>query len=217
MFDFIINIMASALTFFYNLTASMGVANYGIAIILLTVAIKMAIYPLTAKSVRSMKAMQELQPKMKEIQEKFKGNPEKLNKELAALYKDKGVNPFSGCLPLLLQMPILIAIFFAIRDFQYAHQPSFLLWKDLGQPDPTYILPVLAAVTTYYQSKQTTTDTTSQQNKMMLYMMPLFIGYITTQFPAGLGLYWVVSNLVQIGQQWWMYRKPAEAAGEASK
>lgn len=214
MFDFVINIMTSALTFFYDMTVTLGFANYGVAIILLTATIKMAIYPLTAKSVRSMKAMQEVQPKMKELQDKYKGNPEKLNKEMAALYKEKGVNPFSGCLPLLLQMPILIAIFFAIRDYQYVNQPSFLLWSNLGQPDPTYILPVLAGVTTYFQSKQTTTDTTSQQNKMMLYMMPLFIAYITTQFPAGLGLYWVVSNLVQIGQQWWMYRKPAETAGE---
>ena len=214
MFDFVINIMTSALTFFYDMTVTLGFANYGVAIILLTATIKMAIYPLTAKSVRSMKAMQEVQPKMKELQDKYKGNPEKLNKEMAALYKEKGVNPFSGCLPLLLQMPILIAIFFAIRDYQYVNQPSFLLWSNLGHPDPTYILPVLAGVTTYFQSKQTTTDTTSQQNKMMLYMMPLFIAYITTQFPAGLGLYWVVSNLVQIGQQWWMYRKPAETAGE---
>lgn len=213
--DFLSGIMQSALTFFYNLTGSIGYANYGLAIILLTVVIKMAIYPLTAKSVRSMKAMQDIQPKMKELQEKYKGNPEKLNKEMAVLYKEKGVNPFSGCLPLIIQMPILIAIFFAIRDYQYVNQPSFLLWQDLGQHDPTYILPVLAAVTTFFQSKQTTTDTSSQQNKMMLYVMPLFIGYITTQFPAGLGIYWVVSNLVQISQQWWMYRKPAEAAGEA--
>lgn len=214
MFDFVINMMSSALTFFYNMTATLGFANYGLAIILLTATIKMAIYPLTAKSVRSMKAMQEVQPKMKEIQEKYKGNPEKLNKELANLYKEKGVNPFSGCLPLLLQMPILIAIFFAIRDYQYVDQPSFLIWSNLGAHDPTYILPVLAGATTYFQSKQTTTDTTSQQNKMMLYMMPLFIAYITTQFPAGLGLYWVVSNLVQIAQQWWMYRTPSTAAGE---
>lgn len=215
MLDFLSGIMQSALTFFYSLTASIGYANYGLAIILLTIVIKVAIYPLTAKSVRSMKAMQDIQPKMKELQEKYKGNPEKLNKELAALYKEKGVNPLAGCLPLIIQMPILIAIFYAIRDFQYVNQPSFLIWQDLGQHDPTYILPVLAAVTTYFQSKQTTTDTSSQQNKMMLYVMPLFIGYITTQFPAGLGIYWVVSNLVQISQQWWMYRKPAEAAGEA--
>lgn len=212
--DFLSNIMQTALTYAYNLTAALGVANYGVAIILLTILIKIALYPLTAKQVKSMKAMQELQPKIKELQEKYKGNPEKLNKELAALYKESGVNPFSGCLPLLVQMPILIAIFFAIRDYKYLHQPGFLWMKDLAQPDPSYILPVLAAATTWIQQKQTMTDAT-QQNKMMMIFMPLFIGYISLSFPGGLVLYWVVSNIVQIIQQWWMYRKPATVQGEA--
>jgi len=98
--------MQSALTFFYGLTKSVGVPSYGIAIILLTIAIKMILYPLTVKQVKSMKAMQDLQPKMKEMQEKYKGNPEKLQKEMAALYKDAGVNPLSGCLPLIVQMDV---------------------------------------------------------------------------------------------------------------
>lgn len=212
--DFLSGIMQSALNFFYGLTKSAGIPSYGAAIILLTIAIKMLLYPLTVKQVKSMKAMQDLQPKMKEMQEKYKSNPEKLQKEMAALYKDAGVNPLSGCLPLLVQMPFLISIFFAIRDFNYDpdHQ-SFLWLTNLAQPDPTYILPVLSAATTWIQSKQTMTDN-SQQNKMMLIFMPLFIGYISLTFPGGLVLYWVVSNLIQIAQQWFMYRKPAEAAGE---
>lgn len=204
--DFLSNIMQTALTFAYNLTASAGFANYGIAIILLTAVIKIALYPLTAKQVRSMKAMQELQPKIKELQEKYKGNPEKLNKEMAAMYKESGVNPLSGCLPLLVQMPILIAIFYALRDFKYLHQPNFLWMTDLSLPDPTYVLPVLSAATTFIQQKQTTTEMT-QQNKMMMIFMPLFIGYISLTFPGGLVLYWVVSNVIQIIQQWMMYRK----------
>ena len=109
----------------------------------------------------------------------------------------------------------MIAIFFAIRDYQYAQQPPSFLWmKDLAQPDPTYILPVLSAVTTYIQQKQTTSEMT-QQAKMMMIFMPLFIGYISITFPAGLVLYWVVSNLVQIAQQWWMYRQQ-EPKGEAA-
>lgn len=204
--DFLSNIMQTALTFFYNLTISMGFANYGIAIILLTIAIKLVLYPLTVKQVRSMKAMQEIQPKMKALQDKYKGNPEKLNKELATLYKEAGVNPLAGCLPLLVQMPFLIAIFFAIRDYQYAQLPPSFLWMtDLAQPDPTYILPVLSAVTTYIQQKQTTTEM-NQQTKMMMIFMPLFIGYISITFPGGLVLYWVVSNIFQIFQQWFMYR-----------
>ena len=165
--DFLSNIMQSALTFFYNMTTSIGFPNYGVAIILLTIAIKALMYPLTVKQVKSMKAMQDIQPKMKELQEKYKGNPEKLNKELANLYKEAGVNPLAGCLPLLVQMPFLIAIFFAIRDYQYAQLPPSFLWlTDLAQPDPTYILPVLSALTTYIQQKQTTTEMT-QQNKMI--------------------------------------------------
>ncbi|WP_425061469.1 YidC/Oxa1 family membrane protein insertase [Sporomusa carbonis] len=208
--------MQSALTFFYNLTAGMGFASYGLAIILLTIAIKAILYPLTVKQVKSMKAMQEIQPKMKELQEKYKGNPEKLNKELAILYKEAGVNPLAGCLPLLVQMPFLISIFFAIRDYHYVQQPPSFLWMtDLAQPDHTYILPVLSALTTYIQQKQTTSEM-NQQAKMMMVFMPLFIGYISLNFPGGLVLYWVVSNLFQIGQQWFMYRNdPAVVRKEA--
>jgi len=100
-----ISILQNLLTFFYDMTASMGMANYGVAIILLTLVIKLVLYPLTVKQVKGMKAMQELQPKMKELQEKYKGNPEKLNKEMAALYKESGANPLSGCLPLLVANP----------------------------------------------------------------------------------------------------------------
>ncbi len=214
--DFLSNIMQTALTFFYNMTVSVGFANYGIAIILLTIAIKAILYPLTVKQVKSMKAMQDIQPKMKALQEKYNGNPEKLNKELAALYKEAGVNPLAGCLPLLVQMPFLISIFFAIRDYQYAQEPPSFLWiTNLSHPDPTYILPVLSAITTYIQQKQTTTEMT-QQNKMMMIFMPLFIGYISLTFPGGLVLYWVVSNIFQIAQQWYMYRNnPSDVREEA--
>lgn len=206
--DFLSNIMQTLLTYSYNFTVSAGMANYGLAIIILTIAIKLLMYPLTVKQIKSMKAMQDLQPKMKALQEKYKDNKEKLNTEMAKLYKDAGVNPLAGCLPLLIQMPFLIAIFFAIKDYQYLQQPNFLWMTDLAQPDPTYVLPVLSAATTWLQQKQTTTEMT-QQNKMMMIFMPLFIGYISLTFPGGLVLYWVVSNVVQIAQQWWMYRKPA--------
>lgn len=212
--DFLSGIMASALVFFFDITKAAGMPSYGIAIILLTIAIKVVLYPLTVKQVKSMKAMQELQPKMKEIQEKYKGNSEKLQKEMAALYKDAGVNPLAGCLPLLVQMPFLIAIFFALQSFDYGEYQSFLFLSHLGQPDPTYILPFLSAATTWLQSKQTMTDN-SQQNKMMLIFMPLFIGYISLTFPGGLVLYWVVSNIFQIIQQYFTYRKPAVEAGGA--
>lgn len=208
--------MQSILTVFYNLTAGIGIANYGLAIILLTLVIKIVLYPLTVKQIQSMRGMQEIQPKVKALQEKYKGNPEKMNKEMAAIYKEHHVNPLAGCLPLLIQMPFLIAIFFAIRDYQYLQQPNFLWVQDLAHPDPLYILPALSALTTFIQTKQTTIDN-SQQNKMMLYFMPLFIGYISLSFPSGLVLYWVMSNIAQIVQQWWLYRKPAQVQGEVNK
>lgn len=208
LFDWAIGLLQNLLTFFYNVTASMGMASYGVAIILVTIAIKLVLYPLTVKQVEGMKAMQELQPKMKELQEKYKDNPEKLNKQMALLYKESGANPLAGCLPLIVQMPILMGIFFAIRDYQYApdHLTSFIWIPNLSMPDPLYILPIISAVTTYIQQKQTTGADANQQAKMMMNIMPVFIGYISLTFPAGLVLYWVVSNVCQIAQQWWMYR-----------
>ena len=209
--------LQQALTFCYVLTQKIGYPNYGVAIILLTIVIKLLLYPLTVKQVKSMKAMQDLSPKMKALQEKYKDNKEKLQTEIAALYKQHNVNPLSGCLPLIVQMPILMGIFFAIREYQYEGPTNFLWIANLQQgtslsdpSDPYFIIPVLCAATTWLQQKQTTTEMT-QQNKMMLMFMPIFIGYITITFPAGLGIYWVVSNMVQIIQQWFMYRKPASA------
>lgn len=205
--DFLSQLMQGFLNFCYSLTSMLGIANYGLAIIILTAIIKIVLYPLTVKQVKSMKGMQEIQPKIKALQEKYKSNPKKMQEEMAALYKEAGVNPFAGCLPLIIQMPFLIGIFYAIRDYQYAQQPYFL-GIDLSQPDPTYILPILSALTTMFQQKQVTTEM-NQQAKMMMIFMPLFIGYISLSFPAGLVLYWATSNVFQIIQQWWMYRDKA--------
>lgn len=207
LFNVFVSYLQDILTFFYNFTSNFGIANYGVSIILMTIVIKMLLYPLTVKQIKSMKAMQELQPKMKEMQTKYKDNPEKLQKEMTAMYKETGINPLAGCLPLIVQMPILIGIFYAIRDYTYLNPPPQFLWiTDLASADTTYVLPVLSALTTYIQQKQTTTEVT-QQTKMMLVFMPLLIGYISITFPAGLVLYWVMSNVVQIAQQWWMYRQ----------
>ena len=167
----------------------------------MTVIVKLILYPLTKKQIESTKAMMSIQPKMKEIQEKYKDDKQRLNMELANLYKNEGVNPLAGCLPLLVQMPIMIGIFYGIRDFSYAGPSNFLWMETISNPDPLYILPILSALTTFIQSKQTMPDTSSPQNKIMLYFMPLFIGYISLNFPAGLVIYWVVMNIMQIGQQ----------------
>jgi len=158
-----------------------------------------------------MKAMRELGPKLKELQEKYKGNEVKGQEEVALLYKKTGVNPLAGCLPLLIQMPFLSGIFYGIRKFSYVSQPSFLWIKTLSGTDPLYILSVLAAITTYLSSQQTMTDS-SQENKTMLLFMPCMIGYMAMKFPSELGLYWVVGNIIQIIQQRLLYRTPVSAS-----
>ena len=207
--DFLSSLVQQAVTITYNFTSSIGFPNYGLAIIIMTVIVKIAMYPLTAKQIASTTAMMELQPKMKAIQEKYKDNKPLLNQKLAELYKEQGVNPLAGCLPLLVQMPIMIGIFYGIRDFQYIGPNNFLWMENISLPDPYYILPVLSALTTFIQSKLSMPDTSSSQNKIMLYFMPLFIGYISFTFPAGLVLYWVIMNIMQIGQQALMSRKKA--------
>ena len=190
----------------YSLTEAVGFGSYGLAIILLTIVIKMLLYPLTVKQVKSMRAMQELQPQMKKIQEKYKDKPQEMQMKIANLYKDTGVNPLAGCLPLLIQMPILMGMYYALYNFNYGEvAPTFLWLPSLSEPDPIYVLPVLSALTTFLQQKMTTTEMT-QQMKIMMTIMPVFIGWISLQFPSGLVLYWVTMNIVQIVQQWWMYR-----------
>ncbi|WP_405379427.1 YidC/Oxa1 family membrane protein insertase [Phascolarctobacterium sp.] len=208
--DFLSNIVQQVITIIYHFISSFGVANYGVAIVVMTILVKLLLYPLSKKQIESTKAMMELQPKMKAIQEKYKDDKQRLNMELANLYKSEGVNPLAGCLPLVVQMPIMIGIFYGIRDFQYEGSTSFLWMESIAAPDPTYILPVLSALTTFIQSKQTMPDTGNPQNKIMLYFMPLFIGYISLTFPAGLVLYWVVMNIMQIGQQALMNKEAAK-------
>lgn len=211
--DFLANIVQQVLTVLYNFTESVGIPNLGLAIVLMTIIIKLIMYPLTQKQIQSTKAMMEIQPKMKALQEKYKDDKQRLNMELANLYKSEGVNPLAGCLPLLIQMPIMIGIFYGIRDYNYAAHPeivtSFLWLADISKADPTYVLPVLSALTTFIQTKQTM-PANGAQNKMMMYFMPLFIGYISLTFPAGLVLYWVVMNIMQIAQQSIMNRAAAK-------
>lgn len=201
----LIGFLQSILEFFYHISGTIGLENYGLAIILMTIVIKLLLYPLTVKQVKSMKAMQDMQPEMKKLQEKHKKNPDVLQKEMAKLYKESGVNPLAGCLPLIAQMPILMGMFYALRDFNYVGDPQFLWMSSLSNADPFYILPVLSALTTFVQQKQTSAEM-NQQTKMMMIFMPLFIGWISCTFPSGLVIYWVISNLMQILQQWWMYR-----------
>lgn len=212
-FQVLVDFMRTLLTYCYNFTEALGFPSYGIAIIIMTIGIKAILAPLTAKQVKSMKGMQKLQPKMKEIQNKYKNDPQRAQQEIAKMYKELGVNPLSGCLPLLVQMPFLIAIFYALQGYPYdpAHE-SFLWLPSLGEADHLYILPVLSALSTFVMSKQTAQDTLGGQQKVMQIFMPLFIGYISLNFPSGLVIYWVVSNVFQMIQQFFIYRNDNKEA-----
>ena len=143
---------------------------------------------------------------MKKLQDQYKNNPQLLQQEMSKLYESAGINPLAGCLPLLVQMPILMAIYYALRDMTYEGDPSFFWIPSLSEPDPVHILPVISALTTYVVSMQTTPSDGGAQGKMMMYMMPLLIGWFSWKFAAGLVLYWITMNAVQGLQQWWMFR-----------
>lgn len=191
--------------------------SYGVAIILLTILIRVVLVPFTLSQMRMTRKMQELQPELKRLQEKFKKDPQRLNQETMALWKRARVNPLSGCLPLLLQFPFLIALFNVLQQFNYAAQPSFLWLADLSKADGTYLLPILAAVTTWWQSKITAMPGQNDPTqRTMTVAMPLMIGWMATRFASGLSLYWVVSNLLGVVQQYLMVRPaPRPAKGEA--
>ncbi|GAB6159135.1 YidC/Oxa1 family membrane protein insertase [Desulfotomaculum varum] len=208
-FDAIVNGMTAFMNWLYELTVNIGVPSYALAIILLTVIIKVALYPLSKKQMHSMVMMQKLAPEIKAIQDKYKNkDPQMMQQKIMELYKEHNVNPMAGCLPLLVQMPILIALYRALYAFPFKNpdHAHFFWVTSLSQKDPYFILPLLAAVTTYLQSKLTT-NTQDQTQRTMLYMMPLLIGWIASTVPAGLALYWVVFNIVGTIQQWFINKE----------
>lgn len=204
LFQSLVDVISGLINYLYNFTISMGIPSYALAIIILTVLIKLVLYPLNQKQMVSMKGMQEVQPKVKEIQERYKNkDPQKMQQKIMEVYKENNVNPMSGCLPILVQMPILIALYRALLEFEFINNEhaSFLWIANLSDKgDPFFILPLLAGATTYLQTKLTTSST-DQTQRMMLYMMPVFIAWICTTVPAGLALYWTVFNLLGFGQQ----------------
>ena len=197
--------------------------NYGVAIILLTILTNMILFPLTIKSHKSMKAMQELQPKINALKDKHKDNSQKLNKETMAMYKKNKVNPLGGCLPMMLQMPVFFALFTTLRNAIELKGTCFIpRWiPDLSLPDtvfylgaligkqgvyPLNILPILMSITTVLQQKFTAQSADPRQAKMMLFM-PVFMLFIFYNFPSGLVLYWLTNNILSIAQQAWIRKK----------
>ncbi|NOY78970.1 MAG: membrane protein insertase YidC [Calditrichaeota bacterium] len=189
------------------------IPNYGWVIVVFSLLIKIVVYPLTHKSYVSMKKMQLVQPLMAEIKEKYKNDPQRMNKETMKLYKEYGVNPMGGCLPTLLQMPLLVGLFIVFRSTIELRGAQFLWWiKDLSMPDtiatlpftiPMYgntinVLPIVMGFTMYFQQKMTTQD---PKQKSLTYLMPVFFVLLFNSFPSGLNLYYTLFNILTIAQQ----------------
>jgi YidC/Oxa1 family membrane protein insertase len=187
---------------------------------------KVLFYPLTVKSMRSMKAMQALQPQVNALRNKLKSDPQRLQRETLELYRKHKVNPAGGCLPMIAQIPIFYALYLALSVSVELQGATFLcvgrifgidLWIcDLAGHDPTYVLPVLMGVTMFIQQKMTPVAGDPRQAKMML-MMPFVFTFMFLNLPAGLVLYWTVSNVLQILQQWYMDRPVARRGTREAK
>ena len=205
--------LREVLNFFYGF-----VKNYGVAIILLTIIIKMLFWPLTHKSYASMKEMQKIQPEIQKLREKYKNNKEKMNQEVMALYKEKRVNPFGGCLPMVIQIPVFFALYKVLMIDFALRQAPFMLWiKDLSVADTLFTdllglpftlgpLPLVMGFTMFLQQKMTPSTMDPQQAKIFM-MMPVVFTFMFLNFPAGLVLYWLVNNLLTILQQYFIHRK----------
>ncbi len=190
------------------------VHNYGIAIILLTLLIKLIFWPLSQKSYRSMEQMKRIQPMIQKLREKYADDKEAMNKEIMALYKTYKVNPAGGCLPMIVQIPVFFGLYKALLgsiELRHAafitHLPfTNLVWlADLSAKDPYYITPLIMGATMFLQQKMTPTGGDPTQAKIML-IMPVVFTFLFLNFPSGLVVYWLVNNVLSITQQWWMMR-----------
>jgi len=219
-FDVIAQPLLLCLKFFYTYTH-----NYGIAIIILTILIKLLFWPLTNKSFTSMQAMKKLQPMMQKIREKYKDDPQRMNQEIMQLYRTQKVNPFGGCLPMVLQIPVFFALYRVLNSSIAMRHAPFMLWiNDLSAPDRLPIgfqipylggLPVLTllmGVTMFVQQRMTPMTGDPRQDKLML-LMPIVFTFMFVNFPSGLTLYWFVNNILSIGQQYLLNKKSGQAGG----
>jgi len=207
----IVNILGAVLLYFHQ---NLGVA-WWLSIVILTVIVRSLLFPLTVKQVKSMRAMQGLKPRMDRVRAQFKDNPQRQREEMAKLYQDQGVNPLGGCLPILVQMPVFIGMFYVIRKFggtpgrtppeydSFTH--GGILWfQDLSHADPYYILPIISALTMLAATEITSKNVDPQQRWLMR-LLPVGFTAFLLNFPAGLFMYWITSNLMTLGQNYVIY------------
>lgn len=193
------------------------VGNWGWAIIIVTILIKAAFFPLSAASYRSMAKMKNLMPKMKALQERYKDDKMKLNQAMMELYKTEKVNPMGGCLPILVQMPVFISLYWVLLGVVEMRQAPWMFWiTDLSVKDPYFILPVIMGATMLIQTKLNPTPPDPVQAKVML-LMPIMFTFMFLWFPAGLVLYWVLNNTLSIAQQWYITKQIENGGAKAAK
>ena len=215
LFDPIVNVLGQVLLYFHE--GPLG-APWWVSIALLTVVVRSILFPLTVKQVKNMRAMQDLRPEMEKIRAQFPNNRQRQQEEMMKLYQDRKVNPLGGCLPILVQMPVFIGIFYVIREFggyrigdrtvaptePTFHEGGILWFQNLSNPDPTYLLPIISAVTMLAATEITAKNIDPQQRWLMR-LLPVGITVFLINFPAGLFVYWITSNLVTLVQNYVIY------------
>ena len=176
---------------------------YGMVLVVFGILVRVVLWPLNQKAMRSTMAMQAIQPELKAIQDKYKEDPARLQQEMFKLYKEHGVNPLGGCWPMLLPMPVLLALFFVFQNTIELRGQSFLWLPDLSQHDPLYIIPLIMGLSMFGLTKMGQRGIPpNPQMKMMMYVMPVMMTVLFLNFASGLNLYYAVSNIASIPQQW---------------
>jgi YidC/Oxa1 family membrane protein insertase len=195
------------------------IGNWGWAIVVMTIMIKAVFYPLNAAAARSMAKMKIIAPKMKALQEQYANDKQQLQIKMMEMYKTEKINPLGGCLPIVVQIPVFIALYWVLLSAVELRQAPWILWiHDLSAPDPYYVLPVIYAITAYLQVKLSPTPITDPVQARVMQIMPIAFSVLFIFFPSGLVLYWLVNNILQIAQQWHMNRLlEREAAAKAAK
>ncbi|MCB1737543.1 MAG: membrane protein insertase YidC, partial [Gammaproteobacteria bacterium] len=181
--------------------------NWGVAIIVLTILIKLAFYKLSEASYKSMANMRKMTPRLQALKEKYGDDKQKLNQAMMEMYRKEKINPLGGCLPMLVQIPVFIALYWALLESVELRQAPFFLWiNDLSTQDPYYVLPVIMGISMLIQQKLNPAPMDPIQAKIMM-ALPFVFGVFFAFFPSGLVLYWVVNNILSIAQQWHITRK----------
>lgn len=213
-----VQVMTNFIHILYGVTQTIGFPSYALAIIILGIIVRILLLPLSIMQMKSTIGMSEIQPEIKELQTKYANNREKMSEEMAKLYKEYDVRPAAGCLPILIQMPILYSLFRAMRQYNFSENASFLWIDSLNNTDALYIMPVLLAVVMFLQQKFSMPKGSEMANnpsmKVMLYFMPVMMGFFALQFPTGLCLYWITTSVIMVFQQIFMNRLRAKEVEE---